>query len=81
MITDAIARVVTEARKKMPVREVTEDLEANRIGPGEIEDSLLKHPAVLQSAVIGKADQLRGDHLSATGHPVLASPNLERLAA
>ena len=28
VITDAIARVVTEARKKMPVREVTEDLEA-----------------------------------------------------
>ena len=28
VITDAIASVVTEARKKMPVREVTEDLEA-----------------------------------------------------
>ncbi len=36
-----------------------------RIGPGEIEDSLLKHPAVLQAAVIGKADQLRGEIVKA----------------
>jgi acetyl-CoA synthetase len=36
-----------------------------RIGPGEIEDSLLKHPAVLQAAAIGKADQLRGEIVKA----------------
>jgi len=36
-----------------------------RIGPGEIEDSLLKHPAVLQAAAIGKADELRGEIVKA----------------
>jgi len=36
-----------------------------RIGPGEIEDSLMKHSAVLQTAVIGKPDELRGEIVKA----------------
>ncbi len=36
-----------------------------RIGPGEIEDSLLRHNAVLQAAVIGKPDELRGQIVKA----------------
>ncbi len=36
-----------------------------RIGPGEIEDSLLGHPAVLQAAAIGKPDELRGEIVKA----------------
>ncbi len=36
-----------------------------RIGPGEIEDSLLRHSAVLQAAVIGKPDELRGQIVKA----------------
>ena len=36
-----------------------------RIGPGEIEDSLLRHPAVLQAAAIGKPDALRGEIVKA----------------
>jgi len=36
-----------------------------RIGPGEIEDSLMKHPAVLQTAVVGKPDELRGEIVKA----------------
>ncbi len=36
-----------------------------RIGPGEIEDSLLRHPAVLQAAAIGKPDALRGELVKA----------------
>jgi len=37
----------------------------HRVGPGEIEDCLLKHPAVVQAAVIGKPDALRGNIIKA----------------
>ncbi len=36
-----------------------------RIGPSEIEDCLLKHPAVSLSAVIGKPDELRSEIVKA----------------
>ena len=36
-----------------------------RIGPGEIEDCLIKHPAVLQAAAIGKPDPMRGSIVKA----------------
>ena len=36
-----------------------------RVGPGEVEDSLLKHPSVAQCAVIGVDDKLRGQVVKA----------------
>ncbi|MEW6261988.1 MAG: acyl-CoA synthetase [Thermodesulfobacteriota bacterium] len=36
-----------------------------RIGPGEIEDCLIKHQAVALAAVIGKPDELRGEIVKA----------------
>ena len=37
----------------------------HRVGPGEIEDCLLKHPAVRQVAVVGSPDALRGQRIKA----------------
>ncbi|MGU9957003.1 MAG: acyl-CoA synthetase [Arenicellales bacterium WSBS_2016_MAG_OTU3] len=36
-----------------------------RIGPGEIEDCLLQHPAVVQAAAVGSPDELRGEIVKA----------------
>ena len=36
-----------------------------RIGPGEIEDCLLRHPAVALAAVVGKPDEVRGEIVKA----------------
>ena len=36
-----------------------------RIGPGEIEDCLLKHSAVALAGVVGKPDDLRGEIVKA----------------
>lgn len=36
-----------------------------RIGPGEVEDCLLKHPAVAMAGVVGKPDPLRGEVVAA----------------
>ncbi|MBO0346654.1 AMP-binding protein [Roseibium sp. CAU 1637] len=44
-----------------------------RIGPGEIEDCLLTHPAVALAAVIGKPDKLRTEIVKAY---LVASPGL-----
>ena len=51
-----------------------------RIGPGEIEDSLLRHSAVLQAAVIGKPDALRGQIVKAFVVLVNNQPASESLA-
>ena len=37
----------------------------HRVGPGEIEDCLLKHPAVRLAAVVGTPDALRGQSIKA----------------
>ena len=37
----------------------------HRVGPGEIEDCLLKHPAVRLAAVVGSPDALRGQNIKA----------------
>jgi acetyl-CoA synthetase/medium-chain acyl-CoA synthetase len=36
-----------------------------RIGPGEVENALMEHPAVLEAAVIGKPDPIRGQIVKA----------------
>jgi len=45
-----------------------------RIGPFEVESALLEHPAVLEAAVIGKADLLRGQIVKAC---VVLRPGVE----
>ena len=50
----------------------------HRIGPGEIEECLIRHPAVTLAAVIGIPDELRGEAIKA--FVVTASP-AEELAA
>jgi len=44
-----------------------------RIGPGEIEDCLIRHPAVAQAAVIGVPDDLRGEIIKAF---IVAAPGV-----
>ena len=50
----------------------------HRIGPGEIEDCLVRHPAVTLAAVIGIPDELRGEAIKAF---VVATSPSEALAA
>ena len=50
----------------------------HRIGPGEIEECLVRHPSVTLAAVIGVPDELRGEAIKA--FVVAASPS-EELAA
>ena len=45
-----------------------------RLGPGEIEDCLIRHPAIAMAAVIGKPDSLRTEIVKAF---VVASPGIE----
>ena len=51
-----------------------------RIGPTEIEDCLLKHPAVVQAAVIGVPDDLRGNIIKAFIVPAEGYETSESLA-
>ncbi len=50
----------------------------HRIGPGEIEECLIRHPSVTLAAVIGIPDELRGDAIKAF---VVATSPSEALAA
>ena len=49
-----------------------------RIGPAEIEDCLLRHPAVANAGVVGKPDALRGEIVTAY---VVAKPAVEATEA
>ena len=50
----------------------------HRIGPGEIEECLIRHPAVSLAAVIGIPDELRGEAIKAF---IVATSPSEALAA
>ena len=50
----------------------------HRIGPGEIEECLVRHPSVTLAAVIGIPDELRGEAIKAF---VVATSPSEALAA
>src|SRR6202035_1907198 len=49
-----------------------------RIGPGEIEDCLIRHPAVALAAVIGKPDPVRTEIVKAF---IVLKPDARRSAA
>jgi acyl-coenzyme A synthetase/AMP-(fatty) acid ligase len=51
---------------------------AYRIGPFEVESALLEHPAVAESAVVGKPDPIRGEIVKAF---VVLAPGFEALQA
>jgi acetyl-CoA synthetase len=52
-----------------------------RIGPGEIEDCLIRHPAVALAAVVGKPDPLRTEIVKAFVVPKSGFPPSEDLAS
>ena len=52
-----------------------------RIGPGEIEDCLIRHPAVVLAAVIGVPDQTRGEIVEAFVVPASGAAADDALAA
>jgi acetyl-CoA synthetase len=51
-----------------------------RIGPGEVEDCLLRHPAVAMAAVIGLPDPLRTERVTAVIVPASGAVPDEALA-